>query len=260
MGRGTASGAMNLRSTHGPSSRLSPLRPRVEATELCERAPRTDRPDRPAKVLPEPNEEFIDEEPVFLGDRRHKPLLSRLGGLRPHEPEAVAHPVHVGVRRNSRLAETVDKDAVRRLRADLRKLDELLVGPGNNSSVSLEEESTHLLNLARLLAVEADWLDQTLQVLSVRMRNPLRRVVLCEQLLRRLLGHLVPGPLGQNRGDQDEERVLPFCDDLCESRLPLAYVAGGKVPPRQVSHDEWDPLTDGRRGGQGPPPPCKSIP
>src|SRR5207247_1588855 len=123
MGQGTASGAMNLRSTHGPSSRLSPLRPRVEATELCERAPRTDRPDRPAKVLPEPNEEFID---------------------------------------------------------------------------------------------------QTLQVPPVRMCNRLRRVVLCEQLLRRLLGHFVPGPLGQNRGDQDEERVLPFCDDLCESCLPLA--------------------------------------
>src|SRR5207302_1043595 len=190
MGQGTASGAMNLRSTHGPSSCLSPLRPRVEATELCERAPGTDRPDRPAKVLPEPNEELIDEEPVFLRDRRHKPLLGRLGGLRPHEPEAVAHPVHVGIRRNSRLAETVDKDAVRRLRADLRKLDELLVGRGNDSSVSLEEESTHLLNLARLLAVEADWLDQTLQ----------------------------------------------------------------------VPHDEWDSLTDGRQGGQGPPPPCKSIP
>src|SRR5256885_17211977 len=155
MGQGTASGAMNLRSTHRPSSRLSPLRPRVEATELCERAPRTDRPDRPAEVLPKPNEELIDEEPVFLRDRRHKPLLGRLGGLRPHEPEAVAHPGHVGVRRNSRLAETVDKDTVRRLRADLRELDKFLVGPGNDSSISLEEGTTHLLNLARLLAVEA---------------------------------------------------------------------------------------------------------
>src|SRR5437016_3031697 len=222
MGHGTAAGAMNLRSTQRPSSHLSPLRPRVEATEFCEGAPRTDRPDRPAKVLPEPDEELIDEEPVFLRDRRHKPLLGRLGDLRPHEPEAIAHPVHVGIRRNSRLAETVYKDAVRRLRADLRKLDELLVGRGDDSSVSLEEESTHLLNLARLLAVEADWLDQTLQVPPVRMRNPLRCVVLCEQLLRRLLGHFVPGPLGQNCRDEDEERVLPFCDDLCESRLSLA--------------------------------------
>src|SRR5207302_10799592 len=222
MGQGTASGAMNLRSTHGVLSRLSPLRPRVEATELCERAPRTDRPDRSAKVLPKPNEELIDEEPVFLRDRRHKPLLGRLGGLRPHEPEAVAHPVHVGIRRNPRLAETVDKDAVRRLRADLRKLDELLVGRGNDSSVSLEEDTTHLLNLARLLAVEADWLDQALQVPPVRMRHPLRRVVLCEQLLRRLLCHFVPGPLGQDRGDQYEKGVLPLCNDLCESRLTLA--------------------------------------
>src|SRR5207247_8644605 len=139
MGQGTASGAMNLRSTHGPSSRLSPLRPRVEATELCERAPRTDRPDRPAKVLPEPNEEFIDEEPVFLGDRRHKPLLSRLRGLRPREPEAVAHPGHVGGRRSSRLPETVDKDAVRRLRADQRQRNAPLIDRGNKSSVSVTE-------------------------------------------------------------------------------------------------------------------------
>src|SRR5437870_5462177 len=64
MGHGTASGAMNLRSTQRPSSHLSPLRPRVEATEFCEGAPRTDRPDRPAKVLPEPDEELIDEQPV----------------------------------------------------------------------------------------------------------------------------------------------------------------------------------------------------
>src|SRR5256886_13559996 len=208
MGQGTASGAMNLRSTHGPWTRRSPLRPRVEATELCERAPRTDRPDRPAEVLPKPNEELVDEEPVFLRDRRYKPLLGRLGGLRPHEPEAVAHPVHVGVRRNSRLAETVDKDAVRRLRADLRKLDELLICRGNDSSVSLEEESTHLLNLARLLAVEADWLDQTLQGPPVRTPDPPRPVVLFEQLLRRLLGHFVPGPLGHNRVAMDEERGL----------------------------------------------------
>src|SRR5207244_12417661 len=145
------------------------LRTRVGAAECCERAPRTDRRDPPAKVPPEPDEELIDEEPVFRRDRRHKPLLGRLGGLRPPEPEAVAHPVHVGIRRNSRLAETVDKDAVRRLRAALGKLDELLVGPGNNSSVSLAEESTHLLNLARLLAVEAAWFDQTLQVPPVRM-------------------------------------------------------------------------------------------
>src|SRR2546430_279562 len=135
MGRGTASGAMNLRSTHGPSSRLSPLRPRVEATELCERAPRTDRPDRPAEVLPKPNEELIDEEPVFLRDRRHKPLLGRLGGLRPHESEAVAPPVHVGVRRDSRLPETGDKDAVCRPPADPREPHQSPRGTSKEPSV-----------------------------------------------------------------------------------------------------------------------------
>src|SRR2546430_12688441 len=126
MGQGTASGAMKLRSTHGPSSRLSPLRPRVEATELCERAPRTDRPDRPAEVLPKPNKELIDEEPVFLRDRRYKPLLGRLGGLRPHEPEAVALPVHVGIRPDSRLAGNADQDAGRRPSAHPREVDEVL--------------------------------------------------------------------------------------------------------------------------------------
>src|SRR5256886_16218247 len=136
MGQGTASGAMNLRSTHGLLSRLTPLRPRVEATELCERAPRTDRPDRPAEVLPKLNEELIDEEPVFLRDRRHKPLLGRLGGLRPHEPEAVAHPVHVGVRRNSRLAQTGDKGAAPRLSARPGEAGERPRGPGEHSPLS----------------------------------------------------------------------------------------------------------------------------
>src|SRR2546421_12981309 len=119
MGQGTASGAMNLRSTHGPSSRLSPLRPRVEATELCERAPRTDRPDRPAEVLPKPNKELIDEEPVFLRNRRYKPLLGRLGGLRPHEPEAAASPVARGYRWDFRPRKNVDKDSVSQLSSPL---------------------------------------------------------------------------------------------------------------------------------------------
>src|SRR2546429_8545420 len=39
---------------------------------------------------------------------------------------------------------------------DALPIYELLIGPGNNSSVSLEEESTHFLNLARLLAVRSE--------------------------------------------------------------------------------------------------------
>src|SRR5256886_16402159 len=141
MGQGTASGAMNLRSTHGPWTRRSPLRPRVEATELCERAPRTDRPDRPAEVLPKPNKELIDEEPVFLRDRRYKPLLGRLGGLRPHEPEAVAHPVAEGIRRDFGLAKTGAKEAAPPLLADLEKPVEHLLRRRDDSSAYPDEES-----------------------------------------------------------------------------------------------------------------------
>src|SRR2546430_14450000 len=127
---------MNVRSTYGRWRGLSRVRPRVEATELCERAPRTVRPDRPAEVLPKPNEELIDEEPVFLRDRRHKPLLGRLGGLRAHEPEAVAHPVHVGGRRDSRLAQTGDKGAAPRLSARPGEAGERPRGPGEHSPLS----------------------------------------------------------------------------------------------------------------------------
>src|SRR2546425_975330 len=123
----------------------------------------------------------------------------------------------------------------------------------------LPESDEQFVDVERVLAVEADRFDQALEIRAVRVSDGLRGIVLREQLLRRPLGHLVPRSLGQDRRDQDEERILPLRDDLREGRFPLAQVSRRKIAARQVPHDERDPLMDGRRSGQGLPPPYKWI-
>src|SRR3989475_7611972 len=215
------------------------------------------RSDRPADVLPESDEQFVDVEPVFFRYGPHQALLRCFRCLRPNEAQAVADSMHMGVRRDSRFSESVHEHAVRGLRPDLGKFDELLVGPGDRSPKLLQEYPAHLLDLERFLPVEADRLDQTLEIRAVRVGDGLRGIVLREQLLRRPLGHLVPRSLGQDRRDQDEVWILPLPDDLRQGRFPLVQVSRGKIAARQVPHDERDPLMDGRQSDQGLPPPYK---
>src|SRR3989475_1248400 len=159
----------------------------VVTAERREGTGRAARSDRPADVLPESDEQFVDVEPVLLRHGPHQALLRRLRCLRPNEAQAVADSMHMGVRRDSRLSESVHEYAVRGLRPDLGKPDELLVGPGDHSPKLLEEHPAHLLDLERFLAVEADRFDQALEIRAVRVSDGLRGIVLREQLLRRPL-------------------------------------------------------------------------
>src|SRR5207247_10701532 len=84
-------------------------------------------------------------------------------------------------------------------------------------------------------------------------------IVVSEQRSPRPLRHLVSSSLGQDRRNEDEDLIFPFRDDLREGGLSLMKAPCGEVSSREVPHDEGDPLTDGRRGGQGPPPPCRWI-
>src|SRR5437867_3166977 len=237
-----------------------PLRPRIETAERSERALRASGTDRSAEVFPESDEQLVDVEPVLLRHRAHQSPLRRLGSLRPHEAEPIADAMDVGVRRDARHAESVDEDAVRRLRADLGKFDQLLVGPGHRAGVAVEEGPAHLHDLDGLLAVEPDRLDEALQVAGVRRGEFRGGVVFREELPRGDFGHLVAGPLGQNCGDQDFERILRFRDDLRQGRLARVQIPRRQVPAGKIAHDERKPVTGGRRDGQGPPPRCRSSP
>src|SRR3989441_408278 len=77
----------------------------IEPAERRERALRPSRPDRSTQILPEPDEQFVDVEPVLLRHGPHEAPLRRFRRLRPHEAEPIADPVDVGVRRDARHAE-----------------------------------------------------------------------------------------------------------------------------------------------------------
>src|SRR2546430_13459214 len=131
-----------------------PFRPRIETAERGERALRASGTDRSAEIFPESDEQLVDVEPVLLRHCAHESSFRRLGSLRPHEAEPIADPMDVGVRRNARHAESVDEDAVGRLRADLGEFDQFLIGPGHRAGVAVEEGTAPLHHLGGLLTGE----------------------------------------------------------------------------------------------------------
>src|SRR2546428_1779098 len=130
-----------------------PFRPRIETAERGERALRASGTDRSAEAFPESDEQLVDLEPVLLRHRPHESPFRRIGSLRPHEAETIADAVDVGVCRNARHAESVDEDAVGRLRADLGEFDQFLIGPGHRAGVAVEEGPAHPHELDGLLGV-----------------------------------------------------------------------------------------------------------
>src|SRR5439155_24001568 len=113
-----------------------------------------------------------------------------------------------------RFSEAVDEDAVRGLRPDLGKRNELVVGCRHVAPISIEEDPANLLDLDRLLPVEPYRLNQALEIPGICIREGAGRVIFREQLSRRPLRHLVSSSLGQDRRNEDEERILPFSEDL----------------------------------------------
>src|SRR2546422_4223727 len=235
-----------------------PFRPRIETAERGERALRASGTDRSAEVFPESDEQLVDVEPVLLLHRPHESPFRRLGSLRPHEAETIADPMDVGGRRNARHAESVDEDAVGRLRADLGEFDQFLIGPGHRAGVAVEEGPAHLHDLDGLLTVEPDRLDESLQVGGVRRGKFRRGIVFREELLRRDFGHFVAGPRGQNRRDQDFERILRFCGEFREGRLDRLQLPLRQVPAGKKAPEESDPGPRRRPGGPRAPPPAET--
>src|SRR5437867_7853074 len=179
--------------------KIPPLCPWVEPAEVREGTPRALGADWPTEVFSESDEQLVDMEPVLLRDGAHQSLLGRPGGLRANESEPVAHAMDVGVRRDPRFSEAVDEDAVRGLRPDLGKRNELVVGCRHVAPISIEEDPANLLDLDRLLPVEPHRLNQALEIPGICIREGAGRVIFREQLSRRPLRHLVSSSLGQDR-------------------------------------------------------------
>src|SRR5438552_12500974 len=137
MGPGRSSRPMNLRSSGGLRYQLPPHCQWVGPAEVREGTPRALGADWPTEVFSETDEQLVDMEPVLLRDGAHQSLLGRRGGLRANESEPVAHAMDVGVRRDPRFSEAVDEDAVRGLRPDLGKRNDLVVGSRHVASTSI---------------------------------------------------------------------------------------------------------------------------
>src|SRR2546422_10458095 len=96
-----------------------------------------------------------------------------------------------------------------------------------------------------LLHVESQVFPERVQTDSVRVGNRPRGAVLCKELLRGPLRHLVARALRENRRDEDRERILGLRDDFREGGLPLMQVPRREVAPGEVPHDEADSVTGG---------------
>ena len=155
-------------------------------------------------MLDEPR---IEGDPVLPGDDAREGELGRLGGLRADDPEPVRDAVDVGVDRDRRDPVAEDEDAVRRLRADRREGDEVVVPPRHLAVEPIEELPGAGADGPRLHPVEARRADQRLD--RGRGRGRERRGVreAGEQEGGRPVGVRVLRPLREDRSDQDLERV-----------------------------------------------------
>src|SRR5205809_2251360 len=124
--------------------------------------------------------------------------------------------------------------------------------------MAVQEDAAHLPELAGLLAVESDGLDPPLHIPDVRAGEGPRGRVPREELAGGDLRHLVPCPLREDRPDEDLERVLRLRGDLREGGASRRERVRPEVPPPEAREDELNLAGPG--DGQGPPPPCRSIP
>ncbi len=154
------------------------------------------------------DQERIERHPVpgiDAGPQTRLRLLDRAG---PDHPETVRDPVHVGVDRDGgdRVAE--DEDAVRGLRADPGQRGQLFERTRYLAAEAPQERPGALADRPRLHVVEAGRADQALDRPRIGPGQRGRVGVTSEELRARDVRVRVPGPLRQDRADEDLERVL----------------------------------------------------
>jgi len=149
----------------------------------------TSRIHRPAGVLSPRHEIQIDQRPPALVDRLVERLLGLFGRTRPHPPEAIRDAMHMNVDADVLLAaKGEDHHQVRRLAAHTRQRDQFLHRPWHLTAELLDNHPAGVFHEHRFVAIEADGIDQFLDLSDGQLRQRLRRTRFGEQPRRRRQG------------------------------------------------------------------------
>src|SRR5207245_1718093 len=154
------------------------------------------------------------QRPLPPGQHFHELVMDLVGVFGAGEPEPLGDPEDVGVHGDRRLAEGISQDDVGRLEADPRQRRQRVARPGNLAPVALDQRPRHADDRARLRAKEARRVDQALERPEIGLRPVARRPVLCEERGRHPVHALVCALGGQDRRDQELERVREVEGDL----------------------------------------------
>ena len=134
------------------------------------------RVDRAADVLPPRDQIQVDVRPPA---RRPSPCTAPVRSpraCRPHPPETIRDAVHVGVDADVPPAlEREDQHEIRRLAADARQRQQFLHGAGTRPPKPLDEHPAGRFHVPRLVPIEADRIDQPLDLLDRQRRHRARR-------------------------------------------------------------------------------------
>ena len=192
------------------------------------------------------HQERVQRDPVPGRDRPPQLRLGLLRALGADQPEPVRDPVDVGVDRDRRDPVAEDQDAVRGLRSDPGKARERREVARHRPLEPRQDLRRAAADRARLRAVESRAPDQRLDLLDRRGGERLGGTEPREKGGARDVGRLVPGALGEDRPDQDLERVLGVVPEIGDP--PVA----GAVVPAEPVEDRGPREPRGRHGRPAP--------
>jgi len=208
----------------------------VVAANIFKRARATVRMNRPAHGPAKTDQRVVHGDPVLAGDNPLECLFDIFWPcILGSDAEALRNAEDMGIYGYSRLAEGVCKDNVCTLPANSWDANEILEAVRNGSAELLKDKTGCLNDRPRLVAVEAHWIDQALDLLWIRTCKILRTGKVGEEAVICRVGRLVPCPLGENAADEHAERIT-------------AHVVGHLLPPVFVNDppDYRPPLHGGR--------------
>ena len=154
------------------------------------------------------DEERVERDPVAFRDDLPEANLGLLGRAGPDDPESVRDAVDMRVDGDRRDPVAENEDAVRGLGSHARERSELVERPGHGPAEPVDDLASALADHARLDVVEAGRPDQRLDLAGPRGGEARRVRVAGEEARAREIGVLVARTLGEDRSDQDLERVL----------------------------------------------------
>ena len=178
------------------------------------------------------DEQRVERDPVPLGHALPQRHLRLLGGPGAHDPEPVRDPMAVRVHRDRGDPVPEDQHAVRGLRPNAAQRGEFLEGAGDDPREPVEQLCRALAHDAGLDAIEPCRPDQRLELGGVRTRERGGVGTPGKQPRARDVGVRVPGPLGQDRSDQDLERVLGVVPEVRPPPVPRTVEGAEPVEDR----------------------------